>query len=129
MRADRRPARALALAQVKRAWRALSQTRQVEQGAASNMKPALASTVTLLVAGCQVTVSGGSHSAPTEAGVPVISENARTHALATADLSRAIPVWVELRDQGFAPEVVRLAVGQPSRLTVQRIGGVGPHAC
>lgn len=53
----------------------------------------------------------------------VPSDEARRTALAVADFSRAIELRIELRDYGFTPDVLRLRLGQPYRLTVQNIGG------
>ena len=88
------------------------------------MKTTLALTAALLVAGCQSLVSDGRH-ATHRAGpaLPALTTDERTRALSAADWSRATPVSIELRDQGFRPDVLRFELGRPYRMTVQNIGG------
>jgi hypothetical protein len=90
------------------------------------MKSALASTAALLLAGCHAMVATGDHPrhpTPTAAAAVAVADDARARARATADWARATPISLGLRDQGFTPDVIRLGVGQPYRMTVQNIGG------
>jgi hypothetical protein len=89
------------------------------------MKAILALPIAVLLAGCQATHHHGpSHAA--HAGGPAMtvpSEEARAAALAAADFDRAAAVRIELRDQGFTPQTLRLEAGKPYRMTVENIGG------
>lgn len=76
------------------------------------------SLVVLLLAGCHAMPSHGGD-APSMAP----TEGERTAALASADFSRATAVRIELRDQGFKPDALRLRAGMPYRLMVENIGG------
>lgn len=71
--------------------------------------------VALSVAGCSST--------PPREAAGVGGDATRSAALARADFERATEVRIELRDQGFKPETLRLELGKPYRLTVENIGG------
>jgi hypothetical protein len=88
------------------------------------MKSASATTAALLLAGCNAMVPSGGHTThPAAAAAPVVTDEARAKGLETAEWARATQITLVLRDQGFTPDVTRLVLGQPYRMTVQNIGG------
>lgn len=56
-----------------------------------------------------------------------LSEEALQATAEKADWSRVVDLTIRLRDYGFAPDELRLRVGQPYRLTVINIGGHGHY--